>query len=112
MIALALSWMIVSMCTMHNSVHTMNRIVYVTATLPLLILSILCARVIYLPGAWDGIKLLYPNFDRITEKAVWQSAFKLIFFDMQIGVGVLISISKHNRFHTNVFRDAVLMVTM
>src|SRR5690606_5904025 len=70
-LALGLSWLIVSMCTMHNSVNTMNRIVYVTATLPLLILTILFARVIYLPGAWDGIKLLSPNFNRITEKAVW-----------------------------------------
>uniref|UniRef100_A0AC34GWJ0 Uncharacterized protein n=1 Tax=Panagrolaimus sp. ES5 TaxID=591445 RepID=A0AC34GWJ0_9BILA len=110
--ALALSWIIVCMCTMHNSVHTMNRIVYVTATLPLLILAILFARVIHLPGAWEGINLLYPTFDRIMEKSVWQNAVKLIFFDMQVGVGVLISISKHNRFHTNVFRDAVLMVTM
>ncbi|KAI6235129.1 hypothetical protein M3Y95_00018400 [Aphelenchoides besseyi] len=107
---LALAWLIVVLCTIHNSVHTMNRIVYVTATLPLLILAILFARVSCLPGAYKGIMLLYPDVQRISEQTVWQNAIKLVFFDMQIGVGVLISISKHNRFHTNVFRDAALMV--
>ncbi|KAI6239058.1 hypothetical protein M3Y99_00608400 [Aphelenchoides fujianensis] len=65
---------------------------------------------ICLPGAYEGMSLLFPDVQRISELSVWKNAIKLVFFDMQIGVGVLISISKHNRFHTNVFRDAVLMV--
>lgn len=48
----------------------MNRIVYITATLPLLILSILFLRVIYLPGAWRGIELLFPTAQRINERSV------------------------------------------
>ncbi|KAI6177135.1 hypothetical protein M3Y97_00874000 [Aphelenchoides bicaudatus] len=109
---LALSWLIVTLSTMHNSVNTMNKIVYVTATLPLLFLFILLIRVVYLPGAWDGIRLLYPTVQRIMEKSLWQRATKLIFFDMQISVGVLISISKHNRFHNNIFRDSILLVVI
>lgn len=66
---LGISWFIVSVCTI-NTVNTMNRIVYVTATLPLIILFILFTRVIYLPGARNGIELLFPTVQRIAEKSV------------------------------------------
>lgn len=111
-VVLAIAWLIVSLCTIKNSVHTMNRVVYMTATLPVIILAVLLARVLGLPGAMDGIRLMSPNSGTWLHMATWQSAIKLVFFDMQVGVGVLISIAKHNRFHTNVFRDAALLVTM
>ncbi|CAD5222168.1 unnamed protein product [Bursaphelenchus xylophilus] len=111
-VVLALAWLLVTLCTLNNSVHTMNRVVYVTATLPMVILLLLLIRVIDLPNALEGISLLYPDTNKIFEFGVWQNAIKLVFFDMQIGVGVLIAISKHNRFHTNVFRDALLLVVI
>lgn len=65
---MALAWFIVSLCTIHK--NTMNRVVYVFATLPLLILAILLARVVTLPGAYYGIKLLVPDVQRIGEMSV------------------------------------------
>uniref|UniRef100_A0A914VEI7 Uncharacterized protein n=1 Tax=Plectus sambesii TaxID=2011161 RepID=A0A914VEI7_9BILA len=109
--SLAVAWLLVFFCVF-NGVHTMNNVVYVTATLPYVIMLTLLARAITLEDATKGIALLIPDISRLSEKAVWIKALKMTFFDLQISVGVLMSIASHNRFHTNVFRDALALVAI
>jgi solute carrier family 6 GABA transporter-like protein 1 len=72
--SLAVAWLLVFFCVF-NGVHTMNKVVYVTATLPYVIMIVLLTRAITLEGAGNGLALLIPDVGRLSEKAV--SAFSL-----------------------------------
>nr|KAG5694278.1 hypothetical protein BaRGS_031996 [Batillaria attramentaria] len=86
-----------------------NTAVWVTATLPFLVLAVLLVRGVTLPGAGTGIiYYLRPDFSRLATLEVWVDAAAQIFFSLGPGFGALIALSSYNKFHNNCFRDAVL----
>lgn len=67
----------VSTCVRNNDMwmHTLFffQVVYVTATLPYILMIILLVRGLTLPGAMNGIRYyIYPNFTRIGDPKVMQ----------------------------------------
>ncbi|KAL3070268.1 hypothetical protein niasHS_016095 [Heterodera schachtii] len=86
-----------------------GKIVWVTATAPYIVLSILLIRGLTLPGASKGIYYyLMPNFDKLLEPTVWTAAATQIFFSLGPGFGVLLALSSYNDFDNNCYRDAVV----
>ncbi|VDD90414.1 unnamed protein product [Enterobius vermicularis] len=84
-------------------------VVWVTATAPYVILTILLIRGITLPGAVNGISYyLTPDFSKLKEPAVWTAAATQIFFSLGPGFGVLLALSSYNDFNNNCYRDAVV----
>lgn len=97
-----------------------GKIVWVTATAPYVVLSILLIRGLVsvgpleefssnflqtLPGASKGIYYyLMPNFDKLLEPAVWTAAATQIFFSLGPGFGVLLALSSYNDFNNNCYR--------
>ena len=57
------------------------KVVYFTATFPLVMLMVLLIRGITLPGAWDGVYYyMVPDLDKMKEPKVWVEAGTQIFF--------------------------------
>ncbi|XP_058419498.1 sodium-dependent dopamine transporter [Diceros bicornis minor] len=96
-----------------KGVKTSGKVVWITATMPYVVLFALLLRGITLPGAIDGIRAyLSVDFHRLCEASVWIDAAIQICFSLGIGFGVLIAFSSYNKFTNNCYRDAVITTSV
>uniref|UniRef100_A0A8C9QZE0 Transporter n=3 Tax=Scleropages formosus TaxID=113540 RepID=A0A8C9QZE0_SCLFO len=92
-----------------KGVKTSGKVVWITATMPYVVLTVLLLRGVTLPGAIDGIKAyLSVDFLRLCEAQVWIEAATQICFSLGVGFGVLIAFSSYNKFSNNCYRDAII----
>ncbi|XP_043921076.1 sodium-dependent dopamine transporter [Protopterus annectens] len=92
-----------------KGVKTSGKVVWITATMPYLVLTVLLLRGVTLPGAMNGIKAyLSVDFLRLCEASVWIDAATQICFSLGVGFGVLIAFSSYNKFSNNCYRDAII----
>ncbi|XP_074650330.1 sodium- and chloride-dependent glycine transporter 1-like isoform X2 [Tubulanus polymorphus] len=109
LICLALAWVAVFLC-LFKGVKSSGKVVYVTATFPYLVLTILLVRGVTLPGAIDGIKFyLIPDFEKLKNFEVWGDAAMQIFYSIGAGWGALITMASYNKFHHDCHRDAIIV---
>ncbi|XP_074600142.1 sodium-dependent serotonin transporter-like [Brevipalpus obovatus] len=91
-----------------KGVKSAGKAVWITATMPYIVLTLFLIRSVTLDGSSDGIKYyLYPQWDKLLEIEVWVEAATQIFFSLGPGFGVLLALSSYNRFHNNCFSDAI-----
>ncbi|XP_045191774.2 sodium-dependent noradrenaline transporter-like isoform X2 [Mercenaria mercenaria] len=91
-----------------KGVKSSGKVVYVTATVPYLILTILLIRGCLLPGAVDGIKyFITPNVERLNDPQVWIDAAVQIMFSIGAGFGTHIAYASHNKFNNNCYHDCL-----
>ncbi|XP_046390235.1 sodium-dependent dopamine transporter [Ischnura elegans] len=92
-----------------KGISTSGKVVWFTAIFPYVVLLILLIRGITLPGAFEGIRYyLSPNFSAITKAEVWVDAATQVFFSLGPGFGVLLAFASYNKFHNNVYKDALV----
>uniref|UniRef100_H0WHA0 Transporter n=2 Tax=Otolemur garnettii TaxID=30611 RepID=H0WHA0_OTOGA len=88
-----------------KGVKTSGKVVWVTATFPYIILSVLLVRGATLPGAWRGVLFyLKPNWQKLLETGVWVDAAAQIFFSLGPGFGVLLAFASYNKFNNNCYQ--------
>ncbi|TNN36352.1 Sodium- and chloride-dependent creatine transporter 1 [Liparis tanakae] len=108
-LCLIVTWVIVYFC-MWKGVKSSGKVVYFTALFPYLVLVVLLAHGVTLPGALDGIVYyLKPDWSKLGEAQVWIDAGTQIFFSYAIGLGALTALGSYNRFHNNCYQDAFLL---
>nr|AAZ17654.1 dopamine transporter [Eloria noyesi] len=92
-----------------KGISTSGKVVWFTALFPYAVLLILLVRGITLPGSATGIKYyLSPNFEAIAQPQVWVDAATQVFFSLGPGFGVLLAYASYNKYHNNVYKDAIL----
>ncbi|XP_064620284.1 sodium-dependent dopamine transporter-like isoform X2 [Lineus longissimus] len=91
-----------------KGISTSGKVVWFTALFPYAVLLILLVRGATLPGAAMGIKYyLTPDFSRLLKAEVWVDAATQVFFSLGPGFGVLLAFASYNKFHNNVYKDAI-----
>ncbi|CAC5404892.1 SLC6A4 [Mytilus coruscus] len=96
-----------------KGIKSSGKAVWVTATVPYVVLLILLVRGCTLPGAKDGIiYYLRPQWDKLLKVEVWLDAASQIFFSLGPGFGTLLALSSYNKFHNNCYIDAVATATI
>ncbi|XP_061449644.1 sodium-dependent noradrenaline transporter [Rhineura floridana] len=104
---------IVLFFSLWKGVKTSGKVVWITATLPYVVLFVLLIHGLTLPGAYDGIKAyLNIDFRRLKEATVWIDAATQIFYSLGAGFGVLIAFASYNKFDNNCYRDALMTSTI
>ncbi|XP_050406476.1 sodium- and chloride-dependent GABA transporter 1 isoform X1 [Patella vulgata] len=107
-VAMAVGWLMIFGCIV-KGVKTVGKVVYVTATLPYVFITIILVRAVTLPGAIDGIKFyIIPDISKLANVQVWIQALMQIFFSMGIGWGGFTTMASYNKFNNNILRDTVI----
>ncbi|KAH8234150.1 hypothetical protein KR038_002219 [Drosophila bunnanda] len=92
-----------------KGISTSGKVVWFTALFPYVVLLILLIRGLTLPGSFLGIQYyLTPNFSAIYKAEVWVDAATQVFFSLGPGFGVLLAYASYNKYHNNVYKDALL----
>lgn len=92
-----------------KGVSSSGKVVWVTATAPYVILTLLLLRGVLLPGAGTGVKYyLQPNVDKLLETQVWVDAAVQVFYSVGVGFGVHLTYASYNPFHNNCYRDCLM----
>ncbi|KAI1295443.1 Sodium-dependent noradrenaline transporter [Halotydeus destructor] len=95
--------------SLFKGVKSSGKVVWVTATAPYAILTILLIRGLFLPGAGMGIMYyLSPRFEKLLEVQVWIDAAVQVFFSIGVGFGVHLTYASFNKFNNNCYRDALI----
>ncbi|KAL4716467.1 hypothetical protein ACJJTC_015895 [Scirpophaga incertulas] len=95
--------------SLFKGVKSSGKVVWMTATMPYVVLSILLIRGLLLPGATRGIAYyLQPELTRLKDTQVWVDAAVQIFYSVGAGFGVHLSYASYNTFHNNCYRDCLV----
>lgn len=107
-VALVVAWILIFLCLM-KGIKSVGKVVYVTALLPYVLLTVFLVKGLTLPGAVDGI-LFYikPDFARLLNGQVWMQAAVQVFYSLGPAWGGLITMASYNKFNNNCLRDAII----
>ncbi|XP_067660913.1 sodium- and chloride-dependent glycine transporter 2-like [Haliotis asinina] len=106
-LCLLASWVVIFICVVRG-VRSVGKAVYVTATLPYVILIVLLVRGLTLPGGTDGaLFYITPDFNKLLEIQVWLEACLQVFYSLGPAWGCIITMASYTKFNTNCLRNAV-----
>lgn len=96
-----------------KGVKSSGKVVWVTATMPYVVLSILLVRGLMLPGSTEGIMyFIRPDMEKLTDTQVWVDAAVQVFYSVGAGFGVHLTFSSYNTFHNNCFKDCLITTSI
>ncbi|XP_053718028.1 sodium-dependent neutral amino acid transporter B(0)AT1-like [Synchiropus splendidus] len=108
-LCLVAAWTLLYVCCIRG-IETSGKAVYITSTLPYLVLTIFLIRGLTLKGSVDGIKFLFtPDVNELMNPSTWLDAGAQVFYSFSLAFGGLISFSSYNSVHNNCEQDAVLI---
>ncbi|XP_006635714.1 sodium-dependent neutral amino acid transporter B(0)AT1 [Lepisosteus oculatus] len=108
-LCLVCAWTVLYVCCIRG-IETTGKAVYITSTLPYLVLTIFLIRGLTLKGSVSGIKFLFtPDIAELTNPGTWLDAGAQVFYSFSLAFGGLISFSSYNSVHNNCEQDAVII---
>ncbi|XP_068431315.1 sodium-dependent neutral amino acid transporter B(0)AT1-like [Clinocottus analis] len=108
-LCLAAAWSVLYFCCIRG-IETSGKAVYITSTLPYVVLTIFLIRGLTLKGSVDGIKFLFtPDLDELMNPSTWLDAGAQVFYSFSLAFGSLISFSSYNPIHNNCEQDAIII---
>ncbi|XP_060072493.1 sodium- and chloride-dependent glycine transporter 2-like [Ylistrum balloti] len=93
-----------------KGIHTSGKVMYVMATVPYAFLTVLLVRGLTLPGSLQGLKFfMVPRWEKLLELSVWVDGATQTVYSLGLSSSALIALASHNKFHNNIYRDAMIL---
>lgn len=109
LLCLTCAWSVLYVCVIRG-IETTGKAVYITSTLPYVVLTIFLIRGLTLKGATNGIVFLFtPNVTELANPVTWLDAGAQVFYSFSLAFGGLISFSSYNSVHNNCEMDAIIV---
>uniref|UniRef100_A0A671UG94 Transporter n=1 Tax=Sparus aurata TaxID=8175 RepID=A0A671UG94_SPAAU len=103
------AWSFLYICIIRG-IETTGKAVYVTSTLPYVVLTVFLIRGLTLKGSFNGVKFLFtPDLSELAKPTTWLDAGAQVFYSFSLAFGGLISFSSYNSVHNNCEQDAVII---
>lgn len=78
-----------------KGVKSVEKMVWITVTLPWILLLVFVVRGVTLPGAMEGLAYyLTPNFSLLLDPGVWIAAYGQVFYSMSVAMAIVIAYSR------------------
>lgn len=101
-----LAWTCEALSTLRG-IRSVGKVVYLTSSMPYVVMISLLIITCLQDGAWNGIKAFFvPHWEKILEIEVWFKACEQSFFSLTTAFGHLIMYASFNDFNHQVGRDA------
>ncbi|XP_053400420.1 uncharacterized protein LOC123556538 [Mercenaria mercenaria] len=106
---LLLCWVIVFMCLVRG-IYSAGKVAYFVVIIPIILLVVLLICAMMVEGHLEGIRFyVNPKWDKVLTMQVWSDAASQVFFSLSACSGGLTTLSSYNKFHNNIYRDAILI---
>ncbi|XP_052795019.1 uncharacterized protein LOC128228029 isoform X2 [Mya arenaria] len=106
---LLLCWVIVFLCLVRG-IYSAGKVAYFVVIIPIVILVILLICSMLVDGHLEGIRFyVTPKWDHFLSFRVWSDAASQVFFSLSACSGGLTTLSSYNKFHNNIYRDAIII---
>ncbi|KAF0035095.1 hypothetical protein F2P81_012853 [Scophthalmus maximus] len=95
-----------------RGIKSSGKVVYLTATVPYVLILILLIRGTTLEGAMNGIEFYIgsqSNFTKLTDQQVWKDAATQTFFSLSLCTGGITTLASYNNFHNNMVPDSIVV---
>ena len=94
---------------LYKGIKSIGKVVAITVPLPTILLLILVARGLTLPGASIGLNFyLAPNFSKIFSPSVWLAAYAQTFFSLSLAQGIMILYASHLKEDSDITNNAFI----
>ena len=94
-----------------KGIKVSGKVAIFTVIGPYVLLFILFCRVLSLEGSWKGIKyVLVPEFSKLFNFSVWQSALNQSFFQNNIGYGTLMTFASFRNKKTKIQKSSLILI--
>ncbi|XP_012219266.1 sodium-dependent nutrient amino acid transporter 1-like isoform X2 [Linepithema humile] len=111
-IALFVSWLIIFLVIIRG-VRSTGKASYFLAIFPYVVLIVLFIHTVRLDGSVAGILyFITPTWEKLLTPTIWYHAVAQCFFSLTVCFGGIVMFASHNRFHHNVYRDAMIVTTL
>ncbi|XP_006262015.1 sodium- and chloride-dependent transporter XTRP3 [Alligator mississippiensis] len=108
-VCLILAWLTVYLCILRGTEST-GKVVYLTASLPYLVLIIYLIKALTLHGAVNGLVYMFtPKLEQLANPKAWINAATQIFFSLGLGFGSLIAFASYNEPNNNCEKHAIIV---
>ncbi|KAG5856713.1 hypothetical protein ANANG_G00010820 [Anguilla anguilla] len=108
-LCLVSAWGVLYICCIRG-IETTGKAVYITSTLPYVVLTIFLIRGLTLKGSLNGVKFLFtPDVNELANPSTWLDAGAQVFYSFSLAFGGLISFSSYNSVFNNCEQDAVIV---
>jgi len=110
--ALLVAWIMVYFA-IWKSVKVTGKVVYVTATVPFILLVIFTIRACTLPGADEGLRIFFtPDWSGMLQPKVWVYAAAQVFNSVGIAFGSLIAFASYQDFNGPILRNSLIVIVI
>ncbi|XP_060075552.1 sodium- and chloride-dependent glycine transporter 2-like [Ylistrum balloti] len=87
-----------------------GKIMYVAASIPYVLLTILLIKGLTLEGAGKGLRYYFiPRWGELRKLSVWSDAAVQVIYSAGFAAADLVTLSSYNDFHHNLYRDAIII---
>ncbi|XP_077259916.1 sodium-dependent nutrient amino acid transporter 1-like [Temnothorax americanus] len=111
-ITLFISWLTVFLVVIRG-VRSSGKAAYFLAIFPYVVLVVLLVRAVTLDGSVTGILyFITPTWEKLMTPMIWYYAVAQCFFSLTVCFGAVVMFASHNKFHHDVYRDAMIVTTL
>jgi NSS family neurotransmitter:Na+ symporter len=110
-IPMTLAWSITFLAIFTGVKGGIERASKIMMPLLFIMVLILIGRIVFLPGALEGLNYLFqPDFSRILDAKVWSAAYGQIFFTLSVGFSIMLAYSSYLPEKSDINNNAFMTV--
>ncbi|GIU30976.1 transporter [Shewanella schlegeliana] len=110
-IPMAIAWSITTLAVYSGVKGGIERASKIMMPLLFIMVLLFIARIIFLPGALEGLNYLFrPDFSMILDARVWSAAYGQIFFTLSVGFAIMLAYSSYLPEKSDINNNAFMTV--